>query len=393
MKSILPEIKELLGKPYADFEFLLQCLQEVLLENNEEVFAAQIPWISGREPVFNERDREKLLHLYSICFQLLNLSEVNGAVQNRRKKVERKGLEGVNGLWGDVLHDLKKRGASEQVILEEFKKIDAEPVLTAHPTEAKRPVVLRLYRELYLQLVKRENSMYTDYEQEEIRYDIKQILHKLWFIGEIFVEKPAVESELENVLHYFYQVFPEVLHYHDFKLEQAWKDAGFDPSVVDDTEVYPLVTFGNWVGGDRDGHPLVTAEVSEYTLRAFRLHAFALVNSMLDELSDKLSIYADRAALDPDFLARLRKLEAELGAGDSDHFEPYKHYLELLKLKLPLADRTEGVNGLMETEHSYKNSDELEQDLQLLKSAIFAMGWITVICRRRRRSLRRLSTI
>ena len=61
--------------------------------------------------------------------------------------------------------------------------------------------------------------MYNRYEQDEIKHDIKRILHKLWFIGEIFIEKPALESELENVLYYFYKVFPEVLPFLDYRLE------------------------------------------------------------------------------------------------------------------------------------------------------------------------------
>ena len=204
------------------------------MENNESELARQIPWISESDPDFAEHDQKKRFHLYSICFQLLNLTEVNGAVQNRRRKQESEGLESVNGLWGKVLSDLKKRGGDGQMILDHFRQIEVEPVLTAHPTEAKRPVVLGLYRQLYLLLVKLENSMYNSYERDEVKHDMKRILHKLWFIGEIFMEKPALESELENVLHYFYKVFPEVLPFLDFRLKQAWKEVGFDPSLLED---------------------------------------------------------------------------------------------------------------------------------------------------------------
>ena len=112
----------------------------------------QLPWISGKAPDFSGDNKHKLLQLYSIAFQLLNLSEVNGAVQNRRRTMDKEGLASVNGLWGRVLSDLKKRGVSGEEIMEEFLHIEAEPVLTAHPTEAKRPVVLSLYRQLYLLL-------------------------------------------------------------------------------------------------------------------------------------------------------------------------------------------------------------------------------------------------
>ena len=377
METYLPRIKELLGKPYADLEFLLLSLQRVLEENGEEKLACQVPWISDCPPDFSESNREKLLHLYSICFQLLNLSEVNGAVQNRRNKEEKSGLRSVNGLWGSVLHNLKEKGASEELLLRELALIDVEPVLTAHPTEAKRPVVLGLYRELYLLMVKRENSMYTRYEQDEIRYDIKKILHKLWHIGEIFMEKPAVESELENVMHYFYQVFPLVLSYHDFKLKQAWRDAGYDPSVITDTDGFPRIRFGNWVGGDRDGHPLVTHAVTEFTLRAFRVHAFRLLRARLDDLSVKLSVYLEMDELNQAFHKRLKELRKESGnTGKEDGFEPFKDFVKLLKGKLPQeqGNGSQIAPELLDAENSYRNSIELEQDLRLLKQALIDCG-------------------
>src|SRR6056297_2747961 len=107
MEPLLGEVKSKLGKPYEDLEFLLNCFSEVLIENDEPELARQIPWISTEEPRFDEDSTQKLLHLFSISFQLLNLAEVNGAVQNRRAEQEEKGLTAVSGLWGNVLADLK----------------------------------------------------------------------------------------------------------------------------------------------------------------------------------------------------------------------------------------------------------------------------------------------
>jgi phosphoenolpyruvate carboxylase len=110
MTSRYTKIKELLGKPYSDLEFLLQCLATVLEENGEMDLAMQIPWLKGNTPDFSGSDKHKVLRLYSIAFQLLNLSEVNGAVQSRRRKQDEQGLDSVNGLWGRVFTDLKKQG-------------------------------------------------------------------------------------------------------------------------------------------------------------------------------------------------------------------------------------------------------------------------------------------
>ncbi len=267
---------------------------------------------------------------------------------------------------------LKDDGFDEKMILEQFQNVEVEPVLTAHPTEAKRPVVLGLYRQLYLLMVKLENSMYNSYEREEVKHDIKRILHKLWFIGEIFIEKPAIESELENALHYFYKVFPEVLPFLDFRLKQAWKESGFDPALVEDSTSFPSVTFGNWVGGDRDGHPLVTAEVTERTLKAFRLHAFRLVIAQLDDLAEKMSIYCQNDELIPEFRERLVLLQSESGAAGTN--EPFKLFVGLLKGKLPLEERSSGGILLRDSEHSYRSSGELTDDLNLLKKALIEFG-------------------
>jgi phosphoenolpyruvate carboxylase len=375
MKTQLEIIKHELGKTYADLEFLLQCFSEVLIENKQEEMAAYIPWMNEQTPPFTENNREKMLHLYSISFQLLNLTEVNGAVQNRRSLQQEHGLNSINGLWASVLTDLKNKGADEEIIVNELKNIYVEPVLTAHPTEAKRPVILGLYRDLYLLLVKRENSMYTKYEREGIKHEIKQILHKLWFIGEIFIEKPAVESELENVLYYFYKVFPDVLPYLDYKLKQAWEHTGFDPKYINNTDSFPTITFGNWVGGDRDGHPFITSKVTEQTLKVFRLHAFKLINNLLDQLSDNLSIYCNMEALLPEFRNTLAALEKE-GKTEFIHLqsEPFKKYIQLLKQKLPLIEIKSGNIELHDTDISYKASAELECDLRLLKNALLHYG-------------------
>ena len=375
MKIQLETIKTELGKPYEDLEFLLNCLSEVLIENKLPHLAKQIPWINDYVQGTSKGMDEDILHLYSICFQLLNLAEVNGAVQNRRKKLQEYGIGSVNGLWGSVLEDLKNEGADEKQIADELKNIYVEPVLTAHPTEAKRPVALGLYRELYLLLVKRENSMYTRFEQDKIKHEIKLLLHKLWFIGEIFIEKPAVESELENVLYYFYKVFPDVLHYLDFRLKQAWEETGFETELVKDTNTFPTITFGNWVGGDRDGHPFVTSKVTEHTLKIFRLHAFKLINKLLDELSDKLSIYCNEAKLLPEFKKALKSLEKQ-HALDAHSFtsEPFRKYIHLLKLRLPIVEKSSGEIELHDTENSYKTSSELEQDLRLLQTSLSHFG-------------------
>jgi phosphoenolpyruvate carboxylase len=150
MKKILQEVQQKLGKPYFDLEFLLLALKEILEENGEAEIATQIPFISEERDHLGDDITGKHVQLYSLVFQLVNMVEVNGAVQNRRKLEDEKSLASVNGLWANNLELLKKEGISNEVIIANLPKIRIEPVLTAHPTEAKRGTVLDHHRELYL---------------------------------------------------------------------------------------------------------------------------------------------------------------------------------------------------------------------------------------------------
>ena len=109
-------VKEKLGKPYEDLDFLLLCFKEVLEENGEDELASYIPWINPAKSFPMSEISAKHLHLYSICFQLLNLVEVNGAVQNRRYREDHASLASVNGLWANNLSILREAGISAEEI-------------------------------------------------------------------------------------------------------------------------------------------------------------------------------------------------------------------------------------------------------------------------------------
>ena len=107
MHPILRENIDIVGKPYSDLHFLLECFAELLESNNEKALIAYIPWINDEVVLPPPELEQKTIHLYSICFQLLNLCEVNWAVQSRRKKQELKGSQSVNGSWADTFLELK----------------------------------------------------------------------------------------------------------------------------------------------------------------------------------------------------------------------------------------------------------------------------------------------
>jgi len=381
MHPILLDNIQHLGKPYSDLYFLLECLAEVLEANNEKEFVAYIPWLNTDVPLPTNNQEQKIAHLYSISFQLLNLCEVNWAVQSRRSKQQESGTQSVNGSWAQTFSELKLLGFSQEKIVDALSQIEVEPVLTAHPTEAKRTVVLKYYRELYLQLVMLENPIYTDSERRQARTLIKEILTRLWFIDDIYLEKPRVETELDNVLHYLTNVFPEIFELHDRQLIQSWEEAGFQPEVLLNYRNMPGISLGTWVGGDRDGNPFVTPEITRYTLKKLRTEALTLVRKSLFLLADSLSIYAPERNLPSDFRQAKIQLTKQIpGITDNTIYlaaarEPFKQYVLLLIEKLPLKQEPQsGNNMLTQNEWTYTNSSQLLIDLEILIRALSSWG-------------------
>jgi phosphoenolpyruvate carboxylase len=368
-------VRSKLGKPYDDLKFLLDCLREVLEESGDGALAMYIPWLGAYPDVQKGKFTDKHLQLSSLCFQLLNIVEVNGAMQNRRRKEDEQSLAEINGLWAYNLKRLKMEGYTPEEIAENISGIHVEPVLTAHPTEAKRTIMLEHLRSLYLLIVKRENTMYTRTEQTELRKNIKIALHRLWRISDVYTEKPDVGSELDNIIHYLTQVFPEVVALHDRRLIQAWEEAGFAPELMKHVGQFPKITFGNWVGGDRDGHPLVTAEVTRTTLLKFRANAFHIIRNGLANLQRNLSFNADLSKLTPAFRERYMALLLESaenipGSKVSGSNEPFRQYTEFLLLKLPLQGLDAHYPEAAESDFLYRYPEQLIDDLYVLHSGL-----------------------
>ncbi|MEM8893270.1 MAG: phosphoenolpyruvate carboxylase [Bacteroidota bacterium] len=378
MREILAEIKDKLGKPYEDLYFLLEALKEVLIENGEETIAGQIPWINDLSSEDFKNLTPKHVQLYSLVFQLVNMVEVNGAVQQRRAK-EDKELSSINGLWANQIKGLLEIGLDGEQIAEHLHKVKIEPVLTAHPTEAKRATVLEHHRELYLLMVQRENTMYTRMELLNIRHNIKLSLYRLWKTGEIFVEKPDVPSELRNIMHYLVNVFPEVIPVLDRRMLQAWREAGLDRELIWEQHAFPKINFGDWVGGDRDGHPFVTADVTASTLDQLRLNAMVVVRRRLNSLVKNLSFACDLEQVNPQLRERAYQMIIQLGddgepALSRNKGEAFRQFVNLIMAKMPLDTKRGHATELKEFPGAYITADEMLSDLRLLKSALLDFG-------------------
>ncbi len=361
-----------------DLQFLLTCLNEVLLELGEHHVAAMIPWREDAMPAAHPVSVEQACQLHSIAFQLLGMVEENAAVQLRRMMETANGPSYERGLWGNTLMRLKADGFEESAIAASLAAVQVEPVLTAHPTEAKRSSVIAKHRAIYLLLVKKENPILTPSERQQNRDEIKELLELLWRTGNIYLDKPELRSERRNVIHYLKNVFPQTLPLLDNRLKAAWLNQGFSLDTLQKSQ-FPKLGFGTWVGGDRDGHPLVTSEVTAESLQDLRLNALAVIHRRLVDLAAKLSLSDQLAASPPGLRQWLGERAARLGAAGAEALarnpiEPWRQALNLMIAGLPLTLVRDHAATLDDAPGGYRTPVELSADLALLDQSLREVG-------------------
>ncbi|MDG1138525.1 MAG: phosphoenolpyruvate carboxylase [Opitutales bacterium] len=277
-----------------------------------------------RERNFSKQEGEldpQTIQAISFYFQLLNLAEEHGAGRSARLREKELGGDTEPGHWGQYLQQLKGAGFTETQIREKLPLVRVEPVFTKHPTEAKRWAVLGLHREI-VRLMRKRDAVETSYEQSFCNRSLQAVLERLWLTGEIFSRKPEVENELENLSYYLKQVFPVVFTNLDDRLRHAWRTVWPESKPLMDNEL-PSLVFGSWVGGDRDGHPKVTAEVTHNTLNTLNKGAREVIGIRLHELGQKLAF--SRAGLEAP-QALLKRLK-EWGIAE-DTAEPWKVFVQ-----------------------------------------------------------------
>lgn len=368
-----------------DLEYVLDCLKEVLEDLCLHDLVPFIPFVR-RDAVPTNTDQTpthvqpiKIVQLLSLSFQLLNMVEENFTIQQRRNAQSQAKADEEPGLWPWALRQLDRQKFGEQSIKQTIRQLLVEPVLTAHPTEAKRSTILEHHRNFYLLLVKRENQMWTPQEQLWQKAEMKTILECLWRTGEIFLERPDVESELRNVMYYLKNVFPKVLHWLDNRFESAWQAMSYQSSLDFLEGDYPKFQLGTWVGGDRDGHPFVTADITEKTLLQLRLNALIVLRHKLNDLVKKLSLADDHQAV-PSVLKERLRFYADLDhkllqkAVERNPRESWRNLIQVMLDRLPIEVVRDHATELSEHHFSYKRPEELKTDLRILTESLNAIG-------------------
>ncbi len=308
---------------------------------------------------------------FATYFDLVNLAEDDQRVHLLRQRKDKKYPEPIDESIGEAIATLKTRGLSHSDMSALLENLSIELVLTAHPTEARRRTVLSKIEHiahLIEELSEKENS---SRERDRLLVSLQAEVSALWLTERARMGRLAVTDEVRTGLYFvdafFWNTIPRL--YDD--LEKALKI--HYPGLVPPPAWLRLAS---WIGGDRDGNPNVTSEVTAETLRLHRGLAVENHRRTLQELARRLSVSSRLIPPPPELTAWIEKrrpfpphvefIEQRYAT------EPYRLVLSLLAADLATASRDDMKSHLMSRDphRALLDLEDLLEPLEIINRAM-----------------------
>ena len=368
-KAKLP-YKERLKRGFArverDLSWMMGIFRELLEELGEKEVGEDLPWIHGPKHL-PEIKEGRITRAYAIAFGLLNLAEEVAAASMRQLNEAINGPQHEPGSWAQALCRLKGSGETSDHLAATLPLLRVEPVLTAHPTEARRRSILACMQEIHGILLERGGKSGHDGSERDYRDRLKTVLERWWRTEEVRTQRPTVDMEREGVIHCLAGSMARSIAETDRRLRDAWQVAGFGPGGPAHPAVRPSLGFGTWVGGDRDGHPLVTPEVTAQSLLLYRTAALQLIASGLERLASHLTLSRKYHGIPAELEKWLPEWRRRVGSEKEAEVsvyreEPWREAVLLMR------------HHLLSEPQGYTQPEDLILDLGVVRRALLDVG-------------------
>jgi len=357
LRNDVRKLADLLGQTLArqEGDELLELVESVRLSVREGTQDQILNKITDSQTI-------ALVRAFSNFFNLANVAEQ----VNRSKILAGEHKSGGTWLGRAIENILKAKNSNQEFSTAELQEwienFSVRPVFTAHPTEAARRSVLSKMTTIS-QLLQEPNSAINNER-------LAEVIDLLWQTDELRLGRPEPLDEAVNSIYYLDELLletvPEVLA--EFITEV--KKLGVNLSL----DARPL-RFGTWIGGDRDGNPNITSEVTKAAILLQNAHFTRTLFSHLDELRQALSISTKLVGVSkeleisvakdlenlPEIEARYRRINIE---------EPYRLKATAIRHKLSLT-QSRHASGLPHFPgRDYKDTAELLQDFNIMRSSL-----------------------
>ncbi len=298
-------------------------------------------------------------------FQLLNLAEDNDRIRRLRARQLEEAPAPRGGSLRASIEEIAAEGVSSEELGELLGRAEVHLVMTAHPTEARRRTTLGKLARVFAMLRELDERRPTSGDAAITADGLAGAVQELWGSDEIRAVTPTVADEVQTGLAYLRTTIADVIPTIYRELEQAVAEVYPDAKIP----VPPLLRFGTWMGGDRDGNPFVTPEVTVQTLTLMRSACLQFLRERLIELSARVSL-SSRLTGEPEELRELLSQGEEWFPGTAAALlarspeEPYRRAFGLIARRLRAT--------LEATGHEYAEPEELLADLRRCDAALRA---------------------
>ncbi len=309
----------------------------------------------------NIEDAYKVVRAFSIYFILINAADEVHKIRVQRNDLIKMDKP-LKGSINEALIELSKEGLGKEEIKNILNRIEIIPVFTAHPTEATRQTILRKILKISKLLLRRELSVNTWEDNESINLNLQTEITLLWQSNEIRFQKVTVNDEIQHGIFFFKEVIYDVVPKFYLKLNSTLKSVFRidDPSPV-------LIKFGSWIGGDRDGHPFVTVDLTKQTMINNKRQIINLYQRDLEILYTELSSSLQIIKANHQLVNSVKSDNVQLRMENTDGIlrdpsEIYRSKLLSISLKLEELKQNSG--------QGYQNSAEFIDDLFLIYNSL-----------------------
>ena len=333
---------------------------------------------------------EALANAFSLYFQLVNLCEERDQV--RQFERAHKASRPDEGSPDSAVDWLRERGWSPDRVEELLLRLRITPVLTAHPTEARRRTMLTALRRCYRLLEQLDDPRLSPVGDAEIRRKLREEISLLWRTSSVRKTAPTPIDEVRTALAFFdetlFRAVPRVYRNFDRAMDRVRTGGrtNRDPGLASDAglsgtrrpRVSAFLQWGSWIGGDRDGNPTVTAELTRQIPRIHADHVLRGYEAVALRLLTTLSVQVSREGVHPEFENRLARDGEDLPETMRDLLrrfpdEPYRRRMgaileRLRRTRWFLTEEAGPVAG------HYENTEQLIEELAELQTCLVQDG-------------------
>ena len=327
---------------------------------------------------------ERVIRAFSIYFSLVNIAEEDLFYRWRRAQVST-----GEPLWPGSFDRTLRQLHAEGVTAPELERLLAEihyiPVFTAHPTEARRRTTMQNQRRVFETADRLNLPRLGAAERRLLIEELESHIQILWHTNEVRVKKPLVSDEIKYGLFYFeeslFRAIPQVYRYLEKAVRRTY---GTLPDGNLPIRIPAFLRFGSWIGGDRDGNPNVTPEV---TVLACRLAMQQVLREYLDRVTRLRNLLTHSALMCTPSEAFLASLDTDStiapavfqGALDRFETEPYRRKLQIMKYRLretlnTVRRRIGGEAAILPVAAAYASAEAFLNDLRIIHDSLIYHG-------------------